>query len=327
MCVCVCVLVHMYAEPARPAYYCTCVFPSSAHSSPPQPSPPSFGDGPHALLLENLFHLMHQMTEGNLEEDDDEAILGRRSRIRLLLEDSPDRPARYPLRRFRRRRWSITSSDGSSDDEVELRPPTPRPQMPHPQMLPTTSDSMEVWDELPPPLPPHITLPRPNLTRRSDSPILPPLHPSTQPDRQERSHSASNLSDGHVPLMDEALLDESIFDSPRDNNRLNDLSAVSSLHQLPSLPPLLQPFSNSDSPTSLSQRQRLSSDVNGGRWDSGSLHVSCSNSSVSKASDNVGSDVEDNDIEFQAAIRQSMAEAEGGDNDGEWRNSGGFCAT
>ena len=327
MCVCVCVCaracVRSFAcvqiQPFLPYLHLSSF---SVASPSPQSSPQSFGAG-HDLLLENLFQLMRQMAgTAELEEDDREAIL-RMRRTRLpFLEDSPDRPMRVPTRRFRPRRWSLTASDGSSDEEIEPRPPTPRPQMPRPPMhLPNSSDSPEVWDEFAPSLPPRlpVTLPRPNLSRRSDSPILPPLHPPSQPNGGERSHSASNLSDRNLPLADEVFIDESIFDAPSlDSNTLNDLSTTPSLHQFPTLPSLLQPLDGADSPAPLSLCPRSSSDGNGGSWHSGSPHVSRSNSSVSKQSDNVGIDAEDDDFEFQAALRRSMVEVEGGDNGGEW---------
>jgi len=299
-------------------------------SPSPHPSPRSIGAG-REFLLENLLMLMRQVTEHELEDDDREVRLGRR-RLRypfIDLEESHERPLRTPFRRFRPRRWSsVTATDDSSDEEFEPRPPTPRPQMPHPSVhLPTRADSTEIWDEFAPPTPSRLVpLPRPKLIRSSDSPILPPLYPSSQPDGRERSPSAGNFSsDRNLLLMDEAFVDEPIFDAPRvDDNKLNDLSAVPSLHQFPTLPSLLQPPDRADSPVSLTLRPRSSSDANGGSSvNSGSLHVSRSNSSTSKHSNSVGIDVEDddNDFAFHAALRRSMVEVEGGDNDGEWQSN------
>lgn len=324
---CVCVHAHactMYIGKSSQPFPTLCL----PASPSPHPSPRSIGAG-RDFLLQNLLLLMRQVTEHELEDEDREVVLGRR-RLRhpfIDLEDSHERPLRTPFRRFRPRRWSsITATDESSDEEFEPRPPTPRPQMPHPSVhLPTRADSTEIWDEFAPPIRSRRLVPlhRPNLIRSSDSPILPPLCPSSQPDGGERSPSASNpSSDQNLLLMDEAFVDGSIFDTQRvDDNKLNDLSAVPSLHQFPTLPSLLQPPDRADSPVSLTLRPRSSSDGNGGSSvNSGSLHVSRSNSSASKQSNSVGIDVEDDDDDdfaFHAALRRSMVEVEGGDNNGE----------
>ena len=120
----------------------------------------------------------------------------------------------------------------------------------------------------------------------------------------------------------EAFVNEPVFDTARANDgEDNDLNTMSLLHQFPTLPSLLQPSDRADSPASLTLRSRTSSDGNGGSWHSDSLHVLRSNSSVSKQSDNVGIDMEDDDdFELHAALRRSIVEVEGGGNDdGEWR--------